>query len=61
MSKKSSRMVRVEFEPNRFAAEELSKIYEKLKPFNAREFRPDSGAVHAVKKHTQPKRSQNGK
>lgn len=61
MSKKPSRAVRVEFEPNRFAADELSKIYEKLKPFNAREFRPDSGAAHTDKKRPQPKRSHNGK
>ena len=61
MSKKPSRAVRIEFEPNRFAAEELSKIYEKLKPFDAREFRPDLGTVDTDKKRPQPKRSHNEK
>jgi hypothetical protein len=61
MSKKSSRAVRVEFEPNRFAAEELSKIYESLTPFNAREFRPDVDAVRPIKKPSQSKRRNNGK
>ena len=36
MSKREHRRVRLAFEPNRFAAEQLVEVYEQLKPMDSR-------------------------
>lgn len=49
MSERERRRLRLAFEPNRFAAEQLVKVYEQLKPMESRK-KPERAVAKASRK-----------
>jgi hypothetical protein len=54
MSERERRRVRLAFEPNRFAAEQLAKVYEQLKPMESRKKPQRAVAKASGKQRTVP-------
>jgi hypothetical protein len=56
MTKLRSQRIRLVFEPNRFAAAQIERVYERLKPMSAHATAEPSSQEHTAARHPTAKR-----